>query len=77
VDGYDANPAAQSTGFFINTLDDNGIAKAINEALYVYSKKETLKQMRAAAMTKDFSWENSSNKYLKCFSEIIKRGSKW
>ncbi len=77
VDGYDSNPAAQATGFFINTLDDNGIAKAVNEALYVYSKKETLKQMRAAAMTKDFSWENSSNKYLKCFAEIIKRGAKW
>lgn len=69
--------AGDPTGFFINNLDTNGIVSALDEALYVYSKKDMHRQMIAAAMLKDFSWVNSSVKYLKCFSEIVKRGAKW
>ena len=77
VQGYGFAKQGEADGFFINTLDDNGIAAAIEEALYVYSKKDMRRQMIETAMLKDFSWENSSNRYLKCFSEVVKRGAKW
>jgi len=78
VEGYaEGKNQNTATGFFIKTLDSDGIAAALEEALYVWSNKELRSKMIAAAMLKNFSWEKSSDKYLKCFGEIIKRGPKW
>ena len=74
VKGYEGDMSAElKTGFFINWIDVNGLIVALNTALSVYNKKKIWKSMLANAMAEDFSWENSSSKYIKCFNEILKR----
>ena len=74
VKGYEGDMSAElKTGFFINWLDVNGMIVALNTAISVYNKKKIWKTMLANAMAEDFSWENSSSKYIKCFNEILKR----
>lgn len=74
VKGYEGDMSAElKTGFFINWLDVNGVIVALNTALSVYNKKKIWKSMLCNAMAEDFSWENSSSKYIKCFNEILKR----
>ena len=67
----------EPTGFFINTLDAGGLAETLDQALQVYSKRNEWRQIMTNAMLKNFSWENSSQQYLKLFAELIKRGPKW
>ena len=67
----------EPTGFFINTLDAGGLADTMEQALAVYSKKTEWRNIMTNAMLKNFSWENSSQQYLKLFAELVKRGPKW
>lgn len=67
----------EPTGFFINTLDAGGLADTLEQALAVYSKKTEWRSIMTNAMLKNFSWENSSQQYLKLFAELVKRGPKW
>lgn len=78
VKGYADNGAnKKATGFFIDWLDTNGLSRAINRALVVYNEKNIWRSMILNAMSENFSWENSSRQYIKCFNEVVKRGPKW
>ena len=76
VKGY-GQDVKNPTGFFIDWLDTNGLAAALNRALSAYSQKNIWRGLINNAMLADFSWENSSEKYMQCFGEIAKRGAKW
>jgi len=67
----------EPTGFFIDTLDAGGLVETLDKALQVYSKQNEWRSLMTNAMLKNFSWENSSNQYLKLFADLIKRGPKW
>lgn len=74
VKGYEGDMSAElKTGFFIDYLDANGVLGALKTAASVYGKKKIWKAMVANAMVEDFSWENSSKQYIKCFNEILRR----
>jgi starch synthase len=66
-----------ATGFFTETADAAGLAAALETALGVYAQKNAWRLLAVNGMNEDFSWENSSARYLKLFNEINKRGAKW
>jgi starch synthase len=68
---------ASATGFFIDELTPSGLKAAVDKALNVLSDKTALSVMFKNAMSKDFSWRQSSDKYLEMFSEMMKKGAKW
>ncbi|MDR1684405.1 MAG: glycogen synthase [Elusimicrobiota bacterium] len=77
VKPYGGPSSAEATGFYMDTLDAQGLAGALERALLAYEDKKTWRALIANAMAGNFSWENSSKQYIKCFNDIIKRGPKW
>ncbi|MDR0952741.1 MAG: glycogen synthase [Elusimicrobiota bacterium] len=77
LDTVKGNGTPQQTGFFMDTLDAKGLAGAIDKALQAYSQKSIWHKLMVNGMLADFSWENSSTQYFKCFKEAVKRGAKW
>ena len=68
VVGY---PLNDSTGFKFWSYDGGAMRGAIECALEVYKDKYTFNAMRKSAMEADFSWTNSSKKYLDLYRSLI------
>jgi len=66
-------PGEEATGIAILSSDMAGVIRAIHQALILYQDKKTLQSMRTRAMTKDFSWDNSSQKYIHLFADMIQK----
>jgi starch synthase len=77
VNGFGGANSSKATGFFIDSLDAEGVIMAIERALAAYKQKNLWRAIVKNAMTADFSWEKSSGAYLNCFKEIVARGAKW
>lgn len=68
VVGY---PLDNSTGFKFWSYDGWSMKEAIDCAIGVYKDKYTLNAMRKSAMNSDFSWKQSSKKYLELYKSLI------
>ena len=68
VVGY---PLDNSTGFKFWGYNGWAMKGAIQCALEVYKDKYTLNAMRESAMKSDFSWTESSKKYLELYKKIV------
>jgi starch synthase len=68
VVGY---PLDNSTGFKFWSYDGWSMKEAIDCAIGVYKEKYTLNAMRKSAMNSDFSWKQSSKKYLELYKSLI------
>ena len=78
VIGFDANASlSEATGFFVDNFDPNALIYTINRALEVYTNKTAFARMRENAMIKDFSWDASSEAYLKVYQEALNSGARW
>ena len=81
---YGTIPVARSTGGLADTVDKNvgfkfknfkeeSLKKSLQEALEVYyRKKGEWERLQKNALQKDFSWENSADKYRKLYGKILK-----
>lgn len=68
VIGY---PAANATGFFIDALNENGIATALDRALKVYADKKKWMVLVKNAMTVDNSWDKSAQEYINLYGKTV------
>lgn len=64
-------PLNDSTGFKFWNYNGWSMKDAIVCALHVYKDKYTLNAMRESAMKADFSWKESSKKYLELYKNLI------
>ncbi len=69
------NPeTGEGTGFFINEITPNGIYQAVNEAATVWQQhKDHIKSMRIRAMRERFSWEKSTEEYIRIYQQAIEK----
>jgi starch synthase len=58
-------------GLVFNNYQINDLAKVMQEAVKIYANKTQLKRMIALAMSSDWSWDLSAQKYLKLYNKII------
>lgn len=57
-------------GFTFKTPDVGGVLWAVDNALRAYRDKEAWKKLKIKAMTGDFSWKKSADRYIEVYREI-------
>lgn len=68
----DYNPEKQTgTGFVFEKFDSSSLMIAIIRAFENFRDKERWQQLQKRAMSKDFSWQNSADKYVRLFLQAI------
>jgi starch synthase len=70
----DALPAsianATATGISFHQANSGSLMEAIKRAIVLFDHKETWRHIQRNSMSKDFSWHNSAQQYLKLYNEI-------
>jgi len=61
-----------STGFKFNKIDDTDFLNAIDRSLKCYYNKYIWNNIILNAMNSDWSWDNSSKKYLSLYKKLLK-----
>jgi len=61
----------QSDGIKFFNYSSRALAKAIRKALVLYQDAELLRHFRKNAMSADFSWERTSQEYLKVYRRLV------
>ncbi len=59
-----------ASGIVFNDPVPGALLEAIKRSLVIFANKPLWQQLQRNAMSKDFSWQNSANQYLKLYSEI-------
>lgn len=63
----------EGTGFMFNYLSPSSIYDTVGWAVWAwYNRKEDIEKMRKRGMAKDFSWEQSANKYIELYNSALK-----
>lgn len=63
------------TGFMFDSLTPGAIYDTVGWAVWAYyNKNDHIKKMQKTAMSQDFTWEMSCNKYLDVYKEALFRG---
>ena len=70
---YHTMERPDGNGFLFEDYIPSGIAWAIDEAIYYYNKKEEWFKIVRNAMTRDFSWSKSANKYIEVYKKLKAR----
>jgi starch synthase len=60
-----------STGFVFDAATADDFSQAIGNASQTYRNKEAWRQMQSRAMTHDFSWRRSADRYLTLYRDLI------
>ena len=63
----------EGNGFVFETYDAGGILWALSEALKVYAMPEKWKKLVKNCMNSQLSWENSAEKYIELYKEILNK----
>ncbi|MDX9799821.1 MAG: glycogen synthase [Spirochaetia bacterium] len=72
VENYNGE-TGEGTGFVFNDLNPSSLYNTIGWAVSTwYNKKTDIEKMKKRAMKKDFSWDNSADKYKSLYSELLK-----
>jgi len=61
----------EGNGFVFLRPDSDDLHDAINRALWCYRQPDLWKQLQQNAMSQDFSWENSAQKYEDLYAKIL------
>jgi len=73
VENYDEN-AGEGTGFMFNALTPGAIRDTVDWAVWTWhNRPDSIAAMRARAMAKDFSWEESARKYAGLYEAALGR----
>ena len=64
--------SAAATGFLFDRLDVDCLIQTLNKALDLLQEKNTLKKLRQAAMSQDFSWALSAGAYIDLYTKLLK-----
>jgi starch synthase len=59
-----------STGFVFDQATVADFAQAIENAVHTYREPASWRQMQTRAMTRDFSWRRSADRYLALYREL-------
>lgn len=62
----------KKTGFFFEKYESEALLETIKEALKCYQKQKKWNEMIKTAMSEDFSWQKSAQKYLKLYKKLTK-----
>jgi starch synthase len=57
-------------GFSFKDTDSNALLWAVDNAIGTYHKKDEWEKLKVSAMTADYSWNKSAEKYLEVYKEI-------
>ena len=61
----------QKTGFVFKDYKKDALLKSVKEALDVYGDKNKWKELMKRAMSQDFSWHKSAQKYLELYKKLV------
>lgn len=75
IDNFDIK-TMQGNGFVFTRFNSYSLYGAIIKALDVYENKKIWNEIIYSAMTKDFSWENSAQKYIDTYKRAIELNKK-
>jgi starch synthase len=70
---YHTTERPDGNGFLFEDYIPSGLSWALDEAIYYYGKKDEWFKIVRNAMTKDFSWSKSADKYIKTYEKLYKR----
>lgn len=70
VIGYEERPDA-ATGFFIEQFDEDGVFRALENALRLYEDKKKWNKLVKNAMLQDHSWDKSAQEYLALYQKTV------
>ena len=59
------------TGFLFDRPYPSVFAKVLTRAIHLYQVPETWRKIQINGMRKDFSWEQSAQKYIDVYSELL------
>lgn len=71
VKGYNGKNENSATGFFIDTLSEQDIYKALDGALKVFKNRTLWRRLVRNAMKQDLSWDKSAASYLDLYTKLI------
>lgn len=69
-DQTDTGAKDTSTGFVFDQATVADFAQAIENAMHTYREPTSWRQMQARAMTRDFSWRRSADRYFALYREL-------
>jgi len=69
---FQTNPA-RATGFTFNSYSGKALLQCLKNALGLFAKQKSWRQLMLRGMTADFSWDKSAKQYTELYSHIIKR----
>lgn len=73
VENYNEE-TGEGTGFMFDQLTPDSVYNTVGWATYAYyNKKDHIKKMQKAGMTKSFTWEGSAKEYLNVYDEALFR----
>ena len=59
------------TGFVFEEYSSDELYKTIKRAISVFDRKKAWRKLVSQGMAQDFSWENSSRKYLEMYQKAL------
>lgn len=65
-----SNAEGTSTGFIFDEATVTDFAQAIEQAVRTYRDQNAWRQMQTRAMTRDFSWRRSADRYFELYREL-------
>ena len=65
------SPTEPGTGFVFSDYTPEAFLKAIHEALEAYKDQKLWLRIMANAMSQDFSWKKSAQKYLELYKQLV------
>jgi len=69
--GFFGQKRIEGTGFVFSGFNINKFKKIIGMALALYRKRGLWKKLQASAMSQDFSWTRSAQKYLELYKKLL------
>ena len=61
-----------ANGFILKKKTAQSLLRTVQKALLIYQKPEIWRQMQINAMSGDFSWQSSAEKYIKLYKQALK-----
>ena len=71
VKGYNGKNDDSATGFFIDSLSEQDIYKALDNALKAFKNRTLWRRLVRNAMKQDLSWDKSAASYLALYNKLI------
>ena len=68
-----ADTINKKNGFFVDSVDKEGILKTLREVVVTYGDKDKWDKLVVNCMQGDFSWDKSSSDYQKLYDELISK----